>query len=227
MKKELFYDGISLQNQRPTNMDAIFMQLREIRGENVGLFLVADGVGSTESGGEASQFMVDELGEWFSDQVSLRHLGQSMSQVIFSLNQELLEKLGEKSGATTLSALLVGKKQLSFCHVGDSRIYQSGAELATPWTQLSCDHANEEGKLLDYLGKRVHFRLDFWEKPRKPGRFLLCTDGFYRRQDWANTALLLGSATAESIRNNLEELSLDVMQKGENDNCSALLVVMD
>ncbi len=222
-----FYDAISLKNARKSNMDRVSMCVHVIEGEEVGLFLMADGVGSTELGEESAKYVVDELGDWFFSQISLRQLGMSMGHIVFELNQDLLELCKEKKGATTLSALLLTKNRIFFCHVGDSRIYEAGEHLSEPWTQLTVDHVNEEGKLTDFLGKNSHLAIDFWEKPRKAGQYLLCTDGFYRNLDWEKQSAVLGTASPLNIRRKLEEVALESIQKGELDNCSALLLVIN
>lgn len=220
-----FYDAISLQNGRRTNMDRVSMSIHQIQGETMGLFLMADGVGSAELGEESADFVVNELTDWFFSQRMRRKLATSMSQVVVQLNEELLELCKGRTGATTLSALLLTPQKVYFCHVGDSRIYFS--DKGEAWTQLTLDHVNEEGKLTDYLGKNKGLSIDCWEKPRVPGRYLLCTDGFYNLLPWDMASPLLSSAKEGDIRRKLESLALEVIRQGEQDNCSALLVVVD
>lgn len=226
MDYQFFYDGISLKNKRETNMDSLLMCLQEIQGEKIGLFLLCDGVGGTVYGGDAAQFVTQELGDWFFSQQKSKHLGISLSQKVFSVNKELLRWLGIKEGATTLSALLLTPRLASFCHVGDSRIYQSKKNIADPWALRTEDHVNDKGELLQYLGKSSHLSIDFWEEPLEKGQFLLCTDGFYRKLDWEKGATALGMVTQQTTKDTLKTMAQEVIDKGERDNCSALLITV-
>ncbi len=216
----LFYQGICLQNKRKSNMDSLLLARQVLEEETLGLFVVCDGVGSSKYGGEVAEFLVEGLEDWFFSQKNLRYLGTKMTQEIFRLNQEILFWLKGESGQSTLSALLFTPKKIVFAHVGDSRIYEKDPKKG--WIPLSCDHCNQQGKLLEYMGKKKNLSLDFWEIPRKNGEFLLCTDGFYRKQDWHLTYHALHKQPQEKIRPTLEELAQYVIAKGEKDNCSAL-----
>lgn len=207
-------------------MDSILMTQREIQGQTVALFVLCDGVGSMALGGEVARFMTQELGDWFFAQQSLRKLGKDLSRQIFTLNQEVLDWLAGRAGATTLSAILVTGSQCHFAHVGDSRIYQSSKNLSDPWLQRSIDHSASNGALVEFVGKHKHFTLDFWETPRKAGQFLLCSDGFYRQLDWEHSAPILGTAGRHTTERKLKELAQGVIDQGETDNCSAILVTM-
>ena len=52
------YDGISLQNQRPVNMDSLLMKERAIDGRSVCMAVVCDGVGSMTDGAFAASSAV-------------------------------------------------------------------------------------------------------------------------------------------------------------------------
>lgn len=220
MVTELFYQGICLQNKRPSNMDSLLICRREILGQDVALFVVCDGVGSSKYGGEVADFLVTELEDWFFRQKSLRYLSVRLTQEIFRLNQEIIYWLQGNSGASTLSALLYTPKKLLFAHAGDSRIYHK--EKNAPWLPITTDHCNKDGKLLDYLGKSKQLAIDSWEAPQKGGEFLLCTDGFYRKQDWHLLGQSIRIAKKETVKQTLLDLSDYVIAKGEQDNCSAL-----
>ncbi len=220
MVTELFYQGICLQNKRPSNMDSLLICRREILRQDVAFFVVCDGVGSSKYGGEVADFLVTELENWFFRQKSLRYLSVRLTQEIFRLNQEIIYWLEGNSGASTLSALLYTPKKLLFAHVGDSRIYQKQGDAL--WTAITTDHCNKDGKLLDYMGKTKQLAIDAWEIPQKGGEFLLCTDGFYNLQDWHLLGQSLRIAKKETMKQTLLDLSEYVISKGEQDNCSAL-----
>ncbi len=227
MEYQLYYDGITEKNKRIHNMDSILMCVREIHGDKVGFFVLCDGVGSSMHGGEVARFLTQALGDWFFRQTLPKHLGVSLNHEIFALNQQILQRYGDESASSTLSALVITSRTSYFSHAGDSRIYQAGKNLADPWQALSHDHKNQNGELLDYLGKKSHLAIDSWESPLKSTQFLLCSDGFYQRLDWEKASLALGSVTTQTARPTLERLSESVKLRGECDNISAILVSVE
>lgn len=220
MVYQLFYEGICLQNKRPSNMDSLLICRREIMRQDVGFFVVCDGVGSSKFGGEVAEFLVTELESWFFRQKNLLYLGVKLTQEIFRLNQEILYWLDGNSGASTLTAQLYTPKKNYFAHAGDSRIYKNFPSKG--WQAITSDHCNQEGKLIDYMGKPKNLAIDTWESPQRGGEFLLCTDGFYHLQDWHLLGQSLRIAPQEQVKRTLEELAEFVIAKGEQDNCSAL-----
>lgn len=222
MDYDFVYDGISLKNKRDTNMDSVVMCLREIQGKKIGLFVVCDGVGSNPNGGEASRFLTTELSQWFFDLTLPRKFGVILNRQVLELNHALIDQ--EHGGTSTLTAMLLTPSRAYFTHVGDTRVYQSDKQLIAPWTQLSTDQKNPENALVDYMGKPKQLVIDSWEVPVTTTRFLLCSDGFYNRLDWTTAAPALAQANKHSIRPTLESLAQDVIDKGEQDNASALLI---
>jgi len=113
--------------------------------EDLGLFLVADGMGGHAAGEVASQTAVEVIKNGLADWLKKGNLGQErFSRVIKLANQAVWEMAQKGSGmkgmGTTVAGILVDLKNGSFttANVGDSRVYRirnNGIE------QLSTDHS--------------------------------------------------------------------------------------
>jgi protein phosphatase len=124
--------------KRAHNEDAFY------RNDELGFYVVADGVGGHSKGEVASQEAVEQLESWilrsrndlaalFSDLRSgiddarweIRRLLESGVQAACYMIFGMAEQDPEKRGmSTTISALLVGESMCFAAHVGDSRVYR-------------------------------------------------------------------------------------------------------
>lgn len=225
MTTEFIFDGICIRNKRPTNMDCILMTQREIQGEEIGFFLLCDGVGSTVLGGNVAHFVAQELNLWFSTLEKAPASCEELKVAVLEVNQSLLGWLStqEETGASTLTALILTQEKGFLVHLGDSRLYESGKNMADPWILRSKDQKNENGALTDYMGHPQPLPF-LWETLLKSGQFLLASDGFYNRLDWEKAALQLGQTTKNNMFSTLSALAEENIALGEGDNCSGLLV---
>jgi serine/threonine protein phosphatase PrpC len=142
--------------RRDHNEDSIFID------ENVGLYIVADGMGGHAAGEVASATAVDVLKEEFKENAELINsfksdgsykvreqvlkmieaTVQKACSTVYSMGQEDKKRRGM---GTTLSAMLISDSGAFIAHVGDSRIYLIREEQVH---QLSIDHTlvNEQLK---------------------------------------------------------------------------------
>jgi len=166
---------------------------------DLGLYLVADGMGGHKAGQVASQFAskaairtIDEF------QGTDLHLTERLARAVDSANREIFaaaESKPELSGmGTTFVGLLFGGDQLALAHVGDSRAYllRGGslraltedhsivAELVRRGEISEVDALSHPHRhvLTRALGVRPRISLDLAElTPRPEDVFILCTDG--------------------------------------------------
>ena len=109
-------------NARPTNEDAY------LADENLGLFIVADGMGGHNAGQVASRIAVENISDVISEQLSS---GQDpvtiMNHAITTANRTILDSaawLPEWANmGTTVVIALIKDRRLTISHVGDSRAY--------------------------------------------------------------------------------------------------------
>ncbi len=219
------YDGISLQNQRPVNMDSLLMKERAIDGRSVCMAVVCDGVGSMTDGAFAASSAVRMLGSWFDQLRETGRLGLRLRDAVREVDRTIAQtaqRRGLKTAAT-LSALVVDRERYYIVHAGDSRIYGCWDGVLT---QLTQDHSSG-GKLTSCIGRSGEAELYYNEGRCGEGIFLLCTDGLYKRMDPAFLQEELFRATPRTLGRAIRRLTRYVMERGERDNISLALVIRE
>jgi protein phosphatase len=226
---------------RSNNQDCLFVDTQ------LGLFIVADGMGGHAAGEVASALAVAEIRARLAPQLrsmaAPAALAPALSQAIHQTNLAVLQAAKDhpawRGMGTTLTVLLLRDGQALLGHVGDSRLYRWRAGLLE---QISDDHSlvgdqlrrgvitrqeaetsNLRNILLQAIG--ISSELEICEKqlPLQPGdRFLLCSDGLTGMLNDERIAKLLGrELTPEQDCALLMEQALAA---GGEDNISALLV---
>jgi protein phosphatase len=127
-------------------------------GENMaGIFAVADGVGGLQKGDIASATAISILNKWWEEVFKNNYkdrdyLVKSLIRIPEIINTELLDMIN-KDGikmATTLSVMLIYKKEAFVVNVGDSRIYKVQKGLFKPSIrQLTQDHSTFVNREVD------------------------------------------------------------------------------
>jgi PPM family protein phosphatase len=236
---------------RPTNEDALYWDTSS------GLFVVADGMGGHQAGEVASHLAVETIRTFlestqgdrdltwpygFNPQLSFN--GNRLVTAVKLANHRVYQE-GEEQQAysgmgTTIVAALVERSQLTFCGVGDSRLY-----LMSPgrFVQLTHDDswvatvlANEPGVdeaslahhpmrhvLTNVIGARDDTEVEVGECPLKNSdTLLLCSDGLHGTLDDAAIQLVLaGGGSAQEIAQRLVGAALE---RQASDNVTAIVV---
>lgn len=218
-----YYDGLSIPNRRPTNMDSLLIKERTVAGQWVCLAVVCDGVGSLESGALAASEAVQRLGAWLDGLEELDRIGLKLRDAVLRVNQEIVD-CAQQQGirtAATLSALLLARGRYYVVHAGDSRIYTLAEDGVR---QLTRDDVTSEGKLAQCIGRSLRLNL-FYNEGESGGRpFLLCSDGLYRRMEPDYFRRQLERAQRGELRKAIKNLVEYVVDKGESDNISIAIV---
>ena len=220
------YDGISLQNGRNVNMDSLLLKCRRVRDTELCMATVCDGVGSLADGAFAASSAARMLSNWFENLEDTDRLGLRLRDYVSSVNLAIATKARSKQMETacTLSCLLLWDGQYCVVHVGDSRIYlwQDGA-----LRQLTRDQVRE-GRLTSVVGHRTNTDIFYTEGVREDGqRFLLCSDGLYKRMDSALLAAAMQRLSRRNLQKTLRQLTDYVIDQGEQDNVSVALLMND
>lgn len=220
------YDGASLRNRRCVNMDSLLLKTRTVQGTKLYLAAVCDGVGSLADGGFAASSAVRMLCNWFENLEDTACLGLRLRDYIFSVNLAITTKARSRQlrTASTLSCLLLWDGQYCIVHVGDSRVYTwEGGALR----QLTRDQVRG-GKLTAAVGHRDVTDVFYTEGRYAPGqRFLLCSDGLYKRMDPALLAGALQKLSRRNLQKTIRQLTDYVIDQGEQDNVSVALLIND
>ena len=220
------YDGISLTNGRAVNMDSLLLKSRTVAGTEVCLAAVCDGVGSLADGALSAQWAVQMLYNWLENLEDAEELGARLRDYVQTMNLAIRTKAQKQQAETacTLSCLLLWRQWYCLAHVGDSRIYlwEQGA-----LRQLTQDQARR-GRLTQAMGHREHVTAFFQQgEQRGEQRFLLCSDGLYKRMEPETLGACMARLNRRSLQKALRQLTEHVISQGERDNISAALLIKD
>lgn len=236
---------------RPNNEDAL------LSDPDGGLFIVADGMGGHQAGEVASRLAVDTIRGFLEASRGDKDLTWPFGfdpQLSFNANRLVtavrlanrkVYQAGEQQPdyagmGTTIVVALVEGETLTFCGVGDSRLYLLAG---TRLEQLTHDDswiatvlAREPGVdrtalnqhpmrhvLTNVLGARDDTDVEIGERPFSRGeRLLLCSDGLYGALDDVTLQVLLaGPGTLEEIGQRLVAAALD---RSGTDNITGVVV---
>lgn len=176
--------------KRTHNEDAFY------RNDNIGLYIVADGMGGHKAGEIASTMAVDSIKNYMLNQKKL--IEHSLVDAIYVANNIIFKSASANPHytgmGTTIVAMWFSNDVAILCHVGDSRAYQlKNGNI----TRLTEDHTyvNEQFKnglitatqmekhsmrnvLTRSLGFSEQIKVESQKLNVHPGeRYLLCSDG--------------------------------------------------
>lgn len=206
-------------NARSQNQDAWNAR------EDLGIWIVADGVGGHGAGELASTLAAQVLdalsGGTVEQRISELTLGLRLTQSTLRTIEKRYEEPSQS--ATTVVALLIEAHSGTVAWVGDSRAYRfrDGA-----LTQLMSDHAADDGANSNVITRAVggneELVLDLARSEIFAGdRFLLCTDGVYREIGDDQLSELLSDGDAEAC---CQALKAAVLKTPAKDNFTAVIV---
>lgn len=222
---------------RKHNEDAVLVR------DDIGLWVVADGLGGHAAGDYASQMIVDRLGSLRRSNDVLDFV-EAIEDTLEAINAELRRTAYERGvdliGSTV--ALLVHHGDYMLCGwVGDSRVYcfedgrlrqvtrdhAHGAE--DDVTQISTRDGDRPppqpggGVLTRAVGAEERLFIDWLVAARRPGvQFLLCSDGVNKEMtDRELEAAFRTDTTPPTLVGSIFETSL---ARGARDNVSAIVV---
>jgi PPM family protein phosphatase len=236
---------------RPNNEDALLWDVA------AGLFMVADGMGGHQAGEVASKMAVETVQSFleaskgdhdltwpFGFDPALSMNANRLVTAVRLANRKVYQAGEGKPDlagmGTTIVVALIDATTLTFCGVGDSRIYLlSGSALQQithddSWvaTVLARDPEFDRAQLAHHpmrhvltnvLGAREDTEVEIGERPLAPGeQLLLCSDGLYGGLDDASMQILLGGpGKLDELGERLVATSLE---RGGTDNITAVLV---
>ena len=207
----------------------------------IGLWVVADGMGGHDKGDVASQMIVEHMKK-MHEGISLINFIDDLETRMQEVNQALIEKAKSSAKKSTIGSTVVimitFDKYLIYVWAGDSRLYRlRNADLR----QITTDHSQVELYVEQGLITRedalkhphgnmitraigamedLYLDMDIQELARAD-RYLLCSDGLTKHlQDFEIQEMLQNSSTEECC-NSLIELTLE---RGAGDNVTAIIV---
>jgi len=198
----------------------------------VGVWLVADGLGGHSDGEVASRMVCDALADFIPD-ASFEQTIEAAQKRIYQVNEHLVRAatraLNAVGSGSTVVALMTRGSRCAVLWAGDSRVYRwRGGRLE----QLTRDHnlASEGGTdngdnpnaVTRAVGGELTLMLD-QHRDRVLGgdRFLLCSDGLTRT---LSDDQIAGWMAHQDIREAVDGLIEDTLDAGAPDNVTALIV---
>ncbi len=184
--------------KRTNNEDAFFVMKRD------GIYILADGVGGTNSGEIASRTAVNEVAQYFEDRPLTAKDSEGICREIFSAIKkanyrvfDMAQRFPENRGmATTIVIAYIRGKDVYLANVGDSRayLYERGV-----LSQLSEDHTyvnallkagviteqeaenhTDKNMITKAVGAEPIIKPDFFHiRLTEEACILLCSDGLY------------------------------------------------
>jgi len=229
--------GITVVGHRRTHNEDALLELGDI-----GLWVVADGMGGHRAGEVASQSLVSALADLSREPPeTLEALIFRVSDVIQAVNRKLCDLAATTEGngiiGSTIVCLMARGRDCAAVWAGDSRLYRyRHGELQ----QLSTDHSLEEtcpdseqsvdqsGKpppsnvITRAVGAEMELVLDQIRFQAEPGDlFLLCSDGLVKELESDEISQEFQGGSIELMADHLVSAALD---KGGRDNITVIVV---
>jgi protein phosphatase len=227
-----------LSEKRPQNEDS-YLELKEL-----GLFIVADGVGGAQAGEVASQMAVEILGEAFSNMEATSDAEEVMkvgieraNSAIFQMSHDLPQL---STMATTIVALHLSGNIATIGHVGDSRLYRIDVnnnlyretqdhsiveEEIRAGRMTAAQAANHPSRnvISRALGAEPTVEVDLKTIMFEPDTsFLLCSDGITRHiNDTEVRGLLSSGANPDEVCRQMKKICYE---RGAEDNLTAVII---
>jgi serine/threonine protein phosphatase PrpC len=222
---------------RRRNEDAILVR------EDLGLWVVADGVGGHAAGDYASALIVERLGALRRDgdvYDFIEAIEDSLQQVNTLLRAAALARQADVIASTVV--VLVHDTEFVLCGwVGDSRgyVYEDGRlrqlthdhvhGLKSDVTQFGASARSDAGAgvLIRAIGAEDELYLDWTVAGSRAGmQFLLCSDGINKELSDAELELAYRDADA-GPHERIERLFTQALSRSARDNLSAVIVRLD
>jgi serine/threonine protein phosphatase PrpC len=213
---------------RPTNQDA-FVELND-----VGVWVVADGMGGYRDGDVASRMVCESL-QGLSAEGTLEQAVEVLRQRVTDVNRRLYEasvrRINPIVSGTTVAMFLVRRTSCAVLWAGDSRVYRwrqnQLTQLTTDHTwaaELNLQHAEEEADhaITRAVGGESTLALDVRrDKVYLGDRYLLCSDGLTRELSDAEIATAMAQPDVQSCARKLIDTTL---RNGARDNVTVVVI---
>lgn len=208
----------------------------------LGLAVVADGIGGQEAGEVASAIAVSMVAEKIKEQAHY-FSADVLKEAFFQANHAIFS-LGKKDGAkygmgTTMTAAWFNPREILLVHVGDSRAYllhkkeirlltndhSLAGEMVKDGSLTPAEAARhpQRNVLTRSLGHETLVKVDELHLPWQENDYLLlCSDGLYSLVEEAELTEIIHGAT--DLQTACYELIDTALSRGGYDNISAVLV---
>lgn len=178
--------------KRKENQDNYWAAILDVDGNEAGVICLCDGMGGLNNGGLASKIVVEDVRDYFKDNIDFDGLGA----VLRKANKKIYD-IANSEGArmgTTCTILLCYDGNYKIMHVGDSRCYLLRNH---SFNVLTHDHSalakykikkkdnpvlykKYKNSLTRCIGVKLEVQTDYCEGTYSEGdTFLCCSDGLW------------------------------------------------
>ncbi len=221
--------------KRKLNEDSILQR------SEVGMWVVADGMGGHSAGDVASQTLIAALAQ-IPPTDDLEYFSEQVASSLHTVNRQLLQMAKNRGHGhiigSTIVILLISGRQFRYLWAGDSRLYRYRQGVLE---QLTLDHSLynesisqgispldgslEQGRgniITRAVGADSHLQLDCGQGEIVAGdMFILSSDGLDKELTHTDIAHFCGMGSAETITRNLIR---EAEERGGRDNISVIVV---
>jgi serine/threonine protein phosphatase PrpC len=239
--------------KKKTNQDSMLILKAESSGRKILLASVCDGMGGLAKGELASATMVRSLSAWFSERFpvllargfSPDDLWDEWERLIEFTNRAISNYAADNhtSLGTTTATLLLLDNLFYLMNVGDSRIYrisdniyQLTKDQTVVQREMDAGRMTYEQSLTDpnrstllqCIGATADVHPDYMSGVANMGdAFMLCSDGFRHLvmpEEFYEAFFPGHMDSPETMQKRLREITELNLQRGEDDNISAMLI---
>ncbi len=220
----------STAGHKSVNQDALLYHIPDAHSHSRGaVFILCDGISSSEVSQYASQFAAQEFVKQYYDASPLwspleaaQRAAQYCNFALFCKTQNSEFKDNPDRGyVCTFVALIVLPEQYYVFHVGDSRCYRLTQQLSLLTSDHNDKHQDGQHYLSGALGHKSTVNIAYHSGLTEQGQhFLLTTDGVH---DSLNTQQLT-VALRHSVDDIAANLTQQALKAGSKDNLSAISI---
>lgn len=243
-----YFSLTDVGKKREKNEDGYFSAVNNYNGVDIGIFIVADGMGGYEKGEFASESAIkcvrkclkDYIKDFDLKSISLKTVQHFIQSSIEFANLVIYENTQKgKNMGTTMVLGIIYENNVIFGNVGDSRAYIIRDDQITQITKDNSyvQHLIEEGliseqearnhrdknKITKAVGFEESINVDFYDlKIQKNDRILLCSDGLTSMVTDEKIKQIINSN--DDIKISSHELLNEANNNGGKDNITITLV---
>lgn len=212
------------------NQDSLALCQMVVRRKRCLMAVVCDGIGSFTDSEKASGYVTEQMVNWFFNTgpkilgrlIKRREIKNVINREIYRMRQTICTECLEQCGCT-FSMLLICEHNYWIWNIGDSRIYKRHRKKITALTKDDVYNGMLTKCIGTFPGKEASCDKG---RVQKGDTFLVCSDGFYRRFSDDEIKMFFYQRTSDEKQAEklLNEASLRLRAKGENDDMSAIYI---